>query len=337
MEAERRIKEFMGAEDCIIYSYGFCTISSVIPAFSKRGDLLVCDERVGFAIQEGIRLSRSKVMFFKHNDMTDLERILRDVQQQDKKKGGNTEQRRYIVTQGVYENSGDVSPLHELIRLKEKYKYRLIMDDSFGVGALGSTGRGTVEHCGVQMQDVDIFTANLENAFGTVGGFCVGSKQVIEYQRLAGLGYCFSASLPPYISVAMIEALNRLQQRSDLLRTLGNNIRVMNEALQTALQQHCPQGYISCRSTLVSPIFHLTLTPGNKTRKEQEDILESISEKALSLGVAVAVPRYSEREDNKPAPSLRAVVSAEHTAEQITSAAQKLVRAAAEVFESVSV
>jgi serine palmitoyltransferase len=108
------------------------------------------DKGVNYAVQTGVKLSRSDVMYFKHNDMADLERVLKQVQETDRATKRKIT-RRYIVTEGLYYNYGDITNLPKIMELKEKYKYRLILDDSYGIGVLGKTGRGVCEHFGVNV------------------------------------------------------------------------------------------------------------------------------------------------------------------------------------------
>ena len=190
LEVEKRLREFYSAKACILYSDGIATLSSVIPAFSKRGDLIVCDEAVHFGIQQGIRLSRSNVLYYKHHDMEDLERILNQVQEKELRQTGNAKlNRKFIITEGISEHCGDIAPLPHIIRLKQRYKYRLILDESFAIGVLGATGRGSVEHWSIDTDAVDLLCASMDHALASVGGFCIGSQQVVDHQRLSGAGY----------------------------------------------------------------------------------------------------------------------------------------------------
>lgn len=114
MDLERDIAEFLGTESCIIYSQGFSTVASVIPAFCKRGDLIVADRGVNFAIHKGIDISRSNVRWFDHNDLKSLETVLESIEKERKKKGGKLT-RRFIVTEGIFENDGQMLDLPKLV------------------------------------------------------------------------------------------------------------------------------------------------------------------------------------------------------------------------------
>lgn len=114
MKAEADIANFIGIPDCIIYSQAFSTISSVIPAFSKRGDIIVADKSVNYAIRKGIEISRSTVYWYEHNNLEDLERVLAEVEKTQKRKKKLT--RRFIVTEGLFEKSGDIVDLPKIVR-----------------------------------------------------------------------------------------------------------------------------------------------------------------------------------------------------------------------------
>lgn len=217
LEAEEAMSNFLGTEGAILYSDGASASTSTLAAFAKRGDLLIVDEGVNEALLVGVNLSRANVRYFRHNDMKDLRRILEKVRSQDvamKRKA--TDQRRFLVVEGMYRNWGTLAPLKEIVSLKEEFSYRLIVDDSHGIGTLGPNGRGSLEHAGLKpMVHCEILTFSLEYAFGSVGGMTVGSEEVVDHQRLSGAGYCFSASAPPFLSKVCVASVKRLQGTLD--------------------------------------------------------------------------------------------------------------------------
>ncbi|KAL0384440.1 UNVERIFIED_CONTAM: Long chain base biosynthesis protein 1 [Sesamum radiatum] len=159
LDCEARIAKFLGTSDSILYSYGLSTMFSTIPAFCKKGDVIVVDEGVHWGIQNGLHLSRSTIIYFKHNDMKSLESILENVTHDNKRA---KKLRRYIIVEAVYQNSGQIAPLDEIIKLKEKYRFRVILDESNSFGVLGSSGRGLTEHFNVPIEKVDIVTAAMD-------------------------------------------------------------------------------------------------------------------------------------------------------------------------------
>ena len=140
MELEQRFAKFFNVEEGIIYSYGFSTIASAIPAYSKRGDVIFADEGVHFAIQKGIVASRSDVKYFKHNDLDDLERLLKEQEEADVKNPKKAKvTRRFHVIEGLYLNHGDLCLLPRMVDLKYKYKYRIFLDESVSFATIGRT------------------------------------------------------------------------------------------------------------------------------------------------------------------------------------------------------
>ncbi|XP_052464562.1 serine palmitoyltransferase 1 isoform X2 [Carassius gibelio] len=233
LELEERLAKFMGTEEAIIYSYGFATIASAIPAYSKRGDIIFVDEAACFSIQKGLQASRSFVKHFKHNDMEDLERLLKEQEIEDQKNPRKARViRRFIVVEGLYINTADVCPLPDLVRLKYRYKVRIFLEESMSFGVLGEHGRGVTEHFGVNIDDIDLISANMENALASIGGFCCGRSFVIDHQRLSGQGYCFSASLPPMLASAAIEALDIMEEDPGIFRLLQDKCKHVHKALQ---------------------------------------------------------------------------------------------------------
>eukprot|EP00761_Pharyngomonas_kirbyi_P012520 gb/GECH01012547.1/.p1 GENE.gb/GECH01012547.1/~~gb/GECH01012547.1/.p1 ORF type:complete len:500 (+),score=134.55 gb/GECH01012547.1/:1-1500(+) len=315
VDFEQRVRRFLDAEDAILYSYGFATIASAIPTFSKRGDLLVVDESVNFSVRTGVNLSRSNVRYFRHNDIHDLERVLQEVTRRDGQDSRKPLERRFIVIEGLYLNRGDVAPLQDIVRLKDEYRFRLIMDDSYGFGALGATGRGTCEHTGVPVRRVDLMTANMEAALGCVGGFCVGAASIVSHQRLAASGYVFSASLPPFLSVAASEALEVIDEQPALLQRLRSNATLLADLLTEMDDDRVMvEGEAG-----VSPILHLRILPLD--RPDADTVLQRIVEACLSHGVALTRAKYSRRHDTTPYPSIRIAVSSSLQEDAIREAA----------------
>ena len=157
IQLEQDIADFLGTEASILYSQAFATISSVIPAFCKRGDVIVADRGVNFAIQKGLQISRCTVRWYDHNDMESLEHVLESVEKERKKRRAPLT-RRFIVTEGVFDHDGAMADLPKLVELKKKYKYRLILDESVSFGSVGRTGRGLTElyNVPVRMQAANV-------------------------------------------------------------------------------------------------------------------------------------------------------------------------------------
>ena len=235
LELESALADFMGTQESITYSDNTAAVASAIPAFAKRGDLLVISGGANHAIQTGCRLARSKVVTFKHNDAEDLAEVLKQVAKDDTKNPGRALQhRRFIVVEGVSAYFGDVAPLPEIVALARHYKFRVILDDCLAFGALGAHGRGTLEHFGMPVGAVDVFVGSMAGTLASVGGFVVGTHELADHQRLSGAGYCFSASTPPALCATATQALAMMKARPALLGDLHRNAAGMHAALRTA-------------------------------------------------------------------------------------------------------
>lgn len=304
LKLEEKLEHFMQTEEAIVYSYGFATIASAIPAYSKRGDVIFVDEGVHFAIQKGIQASRSKVYYFKHNSLEDLERVLKLQQVEDKKNPKKAKvTRRFMVIEGLYVNYGDICPLPQMVELKHKYKVRIFMDETVSFGTLGKTGKGVTEHFGIPIDEIDLIAGSLENAIASVGGFCCGKAFVIDHQRLSGLGYCFSASAPPMLAQAAITALEVLEDSPDLLETLHD----LSEYTHSKLQQ---LSGLRIAGDAISPVKHLYLAASSGDREKDLSKLRRIVAKAEDNGIALTVAAYLDEEIHMPEPSLRIPVNA---------------------------
>uniref|UniRef100_A0A1I7ZLI3 Serine palmitoyltransferase 1 n=1 Tax=Steinernema glaseri TaxID=37863 RepID=A0A1I7ZLI3_9BILA len=302
----------MGAEEAVLYSYGFATVASAIPAYAKRGDVIFVDKGCSFAIQKGVQASRSRIEWFEHNDVEDLERLLLIQAEKDKqnpKKAAST--RRFIVVEGLYANCGDLCPLPQLMELKWKYKVRIFIDESFSFGVIGKTGRGVTEHYGVDMIDVDMVMASLENAIASTGGFCCGRSFVVGHQRLSGLGYCFSASLPPLLTTAASEALNIMDEEPERFVRLRANSKAIHEGLRKAFEG--TKFYI--RGDDLSPLQHVHYDD-NKEIAERK--LDALVGNLYANDILLTRARYLEKEEAFPViPSVRVMTTSELSEEEL--------------------
>lgn len=157
LELEERLAKFMGVEEAIIYSYGFATVASAIPAYCKRNDLIFVDEQVNFAIQKGLDASRGNIQYFKHNDVEDLRDLLMKQEEIDKrhpKKAAKV--RRFLIIEGIYTNTGNICPLPEILDLCKKYKLRIFIDESISFGTIGLHGRGVTEYFNIPRSEIDM-------------------------------------------------------------------------------------------------------------------------------------------------------------------------------------
>lgn len=210
---EEDLATYLGAERAILYGQDFVTAGSVLPSFLKRGDLCVVDSGVNLAIQKALIVSRCDIEWFDHNDPDHLEQILNELQPVlDKQK---PIRRRFVVTEGIFENSGEICALPKIVELKDKFKYRLFLDESRSIGVLGKNGKGVAEHYNIPRSDINITIGALSSAFASSGGFCVGVVPMVHHQRILSLAYVFSASLPPYCAKVASEVIHQIVDSSD--------------------------------------------------------------------------------------------------------------------------
>lgn len=275
VKAEADIANYLGTEGCIVYAQAFSTVSSVIPAFCKRGDVIIADEAVNYSIRKGLQASRSNIKWFKHGRMDDLERVMKAVALEQAK--GKRLTRRFIVTEGLFETCGDITDLPSLVELKERYKFRIILDETWSFGVLGRTGRGLTEFQNVDPQQVDMIVGSLSGPLCAGGGFCAGAKDVVEHQRITSSAYTYSAALPAMLAMTASETVNLLQSNPDILSQCRENIKVMK------LQLDPRSDWVVCTSAPENPIMLLVLKPEVvKSRKfgieDQERILLECSD-----------------------------------------------------------
>jgi len=276
---EADIAAHFGSPASIAYAQSFSTISSVIPAFAKRGDIIVADKAVNYAMRKGMQISRSTIRWFEHNDMADLDRVLNLlVKEQRRTKKPLT--RRFIVTEGLFENVGDMVPLPEVVALKHKYKFRIILDETWSYGILGRTGRGVTEQQNVDPRQIDMIIGSLAGALCAGGGFCVGTEEVVEHQRLSASAYTFSAALPAMLATTASETIRMLQEQPEHITSLRENIRVMRGQLDPR------SDWVYCSSAPDNPImllmFKEEVVASRKLGKEEQewlmqDIVDEVS------------------------------------------------------------
>ncbi|XP_034478984.1 serine palmitoyltransferase 1 [Drosophila innubila] len=304
LDLEDRLAKFMGLEEAIVYSYGFSTVASAIPAYAKRGDLIYVDEAVNFAIQKGLDASRSTIVFFKHNDAKDLERLLMEQEKRDQKNPKKAQKtRRFLVVEGIYMNTGELCPLPELVALRKQYKLRLFLDESVSFGTLGKTGRGITEHLNVDRDEIDLISAGMEGSMATIGGFCVGSHFIAEHQRLSGLGYIFSASLPPMLTQAAISSLDRFEREPQIFEQLQQKSRLVQQQFKLFSK-------LQLRGDELSPVKHLYVAQERDSFESESKLLAKVADKCIEQGVAVVEAAYLQNRERKPVrPSLRIAVS----------------------------
>ena len=245
---EKRLAEFVGKEDAIIYSTGFQVNLGVVSCLTGREDYILWDELDHASIIEGHRLSFSTKLKYKHNDMESLEKQLQKCEP-DKVK--------LIVIDGVFSMEGDVAKLPEIIALAKKYDASVMVDEAHGIGVLGNQGRGTCDHFGVT-NDVDLIMGTFSKSFASIGGFIASDNEVINYLRHNSRSYIFSASNTPAATAAANAALDIMLNEPERRERLWE---LTNYALKGFREMGCEIGHTS------TPIIPLFIRDNDKTFK----------------------------------------------------------------------
>ncbi|MCL1943976.1 MAG: pyridoxal phosphate-dependent aminotransferase family protein [Candidatus Azobacteroides sp.] len=210
IELERRLAEFVGKEDAIIYSTGFQVNLGVVSCLTGRGDYLILDELDHASIIEGRRLSFSNALKYKHNDMDSLEKCLMSC---------DSDKVKLIVTDGVFSMEGDIANLPGIVELAKKYNASVMVDEAHGIGVLGDHGRGSCNHFDV-VDGVDLIMGTFSKSFASLGGFIATDKIITEYLRHHSRSYIFSASCTPASVAAASAALDIMLSEPERMERL---------------------------------------------------------------------------------------------------------------------
>ena len=213
-ELELKIAEFFGTEDTILYAACFDANGGVFEPLLTEQDAIISDSLNHASIIDGVRLCKAQRYRYNNADMEDLEKQLKLAQEQ---------RFRLIVTDGVFSMDGNVAPLDKIVRLAEKYKAMVMVDESHSAGVVGKTGRGLTELYDLKGK-VEIITGTLGKAFGgAIGGFTTGRKEIIELLRQRSRPYLFSNSIPPMVAAAGIRMIEMMTKTNEMQDKLHHN------------------------------------------------------------------------------------------------------------------
>lgn len=221
VKLEEKLASFIRKEAALIFSTGFQVNLGVISALVGKDDVVIIDKMDHASIIDGCRLSFGEVKKFKHNDMSDLERLLTEYEDKDK----------LIVVDGVFSMEGDIANLPEIVALAKKYGARVMVDDAHGIGVLGRTGRGTAEHFGLE-DEVDLIMGTYSKSLASIGGFISGSADVIHYIKHYARSLIFSASPPPASVASVSAAVDIIENEPERREMLWKNTRKMFKGLK---------------------------------------------------------------------------------------------------------
>ena len=243
---EKELAEFVGKEEALCFSTGFTVNSGVIAAIGGREDYIICDDRDHASIVDGRRLSFAHQLKFKHNDMEDLERILKTLPYDAIK---------LIVVDGVFSMEGDLCKLPEIVELKKKYNCSIMVDEAHGIGVFGKQGRGVCDHFGLT-DEVDLIMGTFSKSLASIGGFIAGDWDTINYLRHSARTYMFSASNTPAATAAAKCAL-------DIIKSEPQRIKALWDVTNYALSRFKEEGFEI--GDTESPIIPLYIRDMEKT------------------------------------------------------------------------
>lgn len=227
MELERKLAEFKGCEDAMVFPSGFQTNYSLINGLLRSQDGVINDILNHASIVEGCKGVQSKfgthVDFYAHNNMKSLRRKL---ELASRKCAGGV----LVICDGVFSMDGDIAPLPEISALAKEYGAKVAIDEAHSTGILGETGRGTCEHYSMEGQ-VDLIVGTFSKSLGSVGGFIAGNRKIIDYLRMYGPGYMFSTASAPGANAAVLKALEILEKDSSFRKQLWENTHYMHKEL----------------------------------------------------------------------------------------------------------
>jgi len=242
---EEELAEFVGKEDAALLNYGYQGMVSIIDVLCSRHDVIVYDAESHACIIDGVRLHAGHRYVYKHNDLEDLEKQLqRSASLIEKQKAGGI----LVITEGVFGMAGDQGKLKEILALKVKYDFRILVDDAHGFGTLGETGAGAGEAQGVQ-DGIDLYFSTFAKSMASIGAFIAGDKTIVDYIRYNIRSQIFAKSLPMPIVLGNLKRLDMLRSMPELRKKLWKNALLLQKGLKE-------RGFnIGNTDTMVTPVY----------------------------------------------------------------------------------
>lgn len=210
VQLEKELAEFVGKDEALCFSTGFSVNAGVIAVVVGRGDYIICDDRDHASIVDGRRLSFARQLHYKHNDMEDLENILKTLPHDAVK---------LIIVDGVFSMEGDLANLPAIVELKHKYNCSIMVDEAHGIGVFGRDGRGVCDYFGLT-DEIDLIMGTFSKSLASIGGFIASDSDTINYLRHTCRTYIFSASDTPAATAAAMEALHIIQEEPERIQKL---------------------------------------------------------------------------------------------------------------------
>jgi glycine C-acetyltransferase len=223
VELERRLAEFKKTEAVVVFQSGFAANAGTVAAILDKDDVVISDELNHASIIDGCRLSRASIKVFPHKNVDAARRILTELP---------TSQRKLLITDGVFSMDGDLGALPDLCALAEEFNCIMMVDDAHASGVFGTNGRGTIDHFGMHGR-VDIQVGTLSKAFGALGGYVAGSRQLIEFLYHRARPFLFSTSHPPAVAATCLAAIDVLLEEPQIIGQLWDNTRFFKAGLRS--------------------------------------------------------------------------------------------------------
>nr|WP_255710004.1 aminotransferase class I/II-fold pyridoxal phosphate-dependent enzyme [Pontibacter harenae] len=243
-QLEAELAEFVQKPDAMLLNFGYQGVVSIIDALVDRHDVIVYDAESHACIIDGVRLHQGKRFVYAHNDMQSLEKQLERATRWTENTGGAI----LVITEGVFGMSGNLGKLDEVVALKEKFNFRLFVDDAHGFGTMGKTGAGTGEHLNCQ-DGIDVYFSTFAKSMASIGAFVASNEQVIEYLRYNMRSQIFAKSLPMPLTVGALKRLELLRTKPELKDKLWEVV----DALQSGLRE---KGFnLGTTQSPVTPVF----------------------------------------------------------------------------------
>ncbi|KAJ7896051.1 serine palmitoyltransferase 2 [Mycena olivaceomarginata] len=237
--AEALVAKFVGTEDALISSMGFATNSAYIPSLVNKGCLVISDELNHASIRFGVRLSGANVQMFKHNDMSALEKILREAISQGQPKTHRPWKKILLIVEGLYSMEGTLVNLPAIMELKKKYKFYLFIDEAHSVGALGPHGRGVADYFNISPRSIDILMGTFTKSFGAAGGYIAGNKALLDRIRVRGHAGPYAEAMTPPVLTQIIASMASIMGVSPpTLRSSNSSSSTLKQPLEVDTYHH---------------------------------------------------------------------------------------------------
>lgn len=235
---ENMVAKFVGKEAAFVFNMGYGTNSTGVPALMGHGSLIVSDSLNHTSIVNGARASGATIKVFQHNDAQNLEAILREAIADGQPRTHRPWKKILVMVEGVYSMEGEICNLKEIVEVSKKYKAYIYVDEAHSIGAVGPTGRGVCEHCGVDPADIDILMGTFTKSFGGMGGYIAGSADLVNTLKQMSLGSSISNAMSPVITQQVIRAFEIIQGKDgtdigkEKLRLVKENSDYFRERLR---------------------------------------------------------------------------------------------------------